>query len=131
MKLVARGDDADDDDAKTPRSIALYADLSRFRTILNESPPRVSAAESRSIRPASIWLANGGVKPGHGIHDANFAHGPLLAVGRSCIRSLFSGEGNHIPRSTVMVNGRSLRAVTEPLPPACTPASVSGPRGCT
>lgn len=40
MKLVARGDDGDDDDAKTPRSIALYADLSRFRTILNESSPR-------------------------------------------------------------------------------------------
>ncbi|TGZ47475.1 Uncharacterized protein DBV15_00006 [Temnothorax longispinosus] len=36
-------------------------------------------------------------------------------------------EGNHIPRSTIMVNERSLWAVTEPLPPACTPASVSDP----
>ncbi|EGI62984.1 hypothetical protein G5I_08667 [Acromyrmex echinatior] len=38
-----------------------------------------------------------------------------------------NGEGNHIPRSTIMVNERSLWAVTEPLPPACTPVSVSDP----
>lgn len=41
--------------------------------------------------------------------------------------SLFPGEGNHIPRSTVMVNEHSLRPLTEPLPPATPFRCAAGP----
>jgi len=88
-----------------------------------------SSPRWKSVDPTSSNLINERerrVKPGHGIHDTNFAHG-LLCHGRLYIRSLFPGEGNHIPRSTIMVNERSLWAVTEPLPPAYTPVSVSNP----
>lgn len=41
--------------------------------------------------------------------------------------SLFPGEGNHIPRSTVMVNEHSLWPLTEPLPPATPFRCAAGP----
>lgn len=104
-----------------PRSIALYADLSRRAAPVrggdDASPSRkVGRSDLISERPSKTGTRH----PRHELRPRS-----PLPTGRS-IRSQFPGEGNHIPRSTVMVNEHSLRAVTESLPPACTPASVSG-----
>lgn len=108
------------------QNITLNRSVCRFEPILSGSGHASPLWKSVDLTSSNlISERERRVKPGHGIHDANFAHG--LLYGRLYIRSLFPGEGNHIPRSTIMVNECSLRAVTEPLPLACTPASVSDP----
>lgn len=100
--------------AKISRPIGLYAD----------SPPSRSIA-GKSVDPATSNLISERERRVTGTRYPRRELRPRSPYWR-CIRSLFPGEGNHIPRSTVMVNERSLRAVTEPLPP--TPRLV-GPVG--